>query len=297
MKITDQNKHILNNNNPIVCVYHDPCQDGISSAWVVYKALVGREIQFVPDSYNQGRAEFALTPENLKDKHLIIADYSYPSERIVELSKIAKTLTILDHHTKSRDDIEPLLEKDLIKGVFDMSKSGCLITWDFFFKEDAPQFLKHISDRDLYNFKLEGSKEIYYACLSKNYEVAEWNQMINQCSVEMLIEIGKPILAKYMEEIENIASTKKIVSICGYSVPIVEVPDEGYGSDTCAFLYEQEDVPFAVAYIEKDGITKVSFRSKKGVGMNVNEIAKVFGGGGHIHASGVRVKSLSEIID
>ncbi|MGR5365692.1 DHHA1 domain-containing protein [Photobacterium damselae] len=297
MKITNQNKHILNDNNPIVCVYHDPCQDGISSAWVVYKALAGRDIQFVPDSYNQGRAEFALTPQNLKDKHLLITDYSYPSERILELSKLAKTLTILDHHTKSRDDIAPLLEKNLIKGVFDMSKSGCLITWDFFFKEDAPLFLKHISDRDLYNFKLKGSKEIYYACLSKSYEVAKWNQMLSQCSVEMLIEIGKPILAKYMAEIEKIASTKKVVSICGYRVPIVEVPNDGYSSDTCAFLYEQEDVPFAVAFFEKDGFVKVSLRSKKGVGLNVNEIAKTFGGGGHIHASDAIMKSILEIID
>lgn len=297
MKITDKNQHILKNNLPIVCVYHDPCQDGISSAWVVYKALCGRDIQFVPDNYNQGRAEFALTPENLKNKHLIITDYSFPAERMLELSKLAETVTILDHHTKSKDDIEPLLNNGDIYGTFDMSKSGCLITWDFFYEEEAPQFLKHISDRDLFDFKLDGSKEIFYACLSKDYEVTKWDQVIRQCSVEMLIEIGKPILAKYMAEIEEIASTKKMVSICGYRVPVVEVPDDGYGSDTCAFMYEQENVPFAVSYFEKDGITKVSFRSKKGIGADVNEIAKVFGGGGHVHASGVRVKSLLEIID
>ena len=297
MKITEQNKHILNNNLPIVCVYHDPCQDGISSAWVVHKALDGRDIQFVPDNYNQCRAEFALTQENLKNKHLIIADYSFTAERMLELSKLAETVTILDHHTKSKDDIEPLLNNGDIYGTFDISKSGCLITWDFFYEEEAPRFLKHISDRDLFDFKLDGSKEIFYACLSKNYDVAEWDRMIHQYSVEMLIEIGKPILAKYMEEIEEIATTKKIVSICGYHVPIVEVPDGGYGSDTCALLYDQEDVPFAVSYFKKDGIIKVSFRSKKGVGVDVNEIAKLFGGGGHVHASGVRVAYLSEITD
>ena len=297
MKITNQNKHILDNNKPIVCVYHDPCQDGISSAWVVFNALSGRELQFVPDNYNEHRAEFALTPTNLKNKHLIITDYSFSAERMIELSKLAETVTILDHHTKSKDEIVPLLESGDIHGVFDMKKSGCLVTWDFFHAEEAPLFLQHISDRDLFTFNLPDSRAIYYACLSDEYNVVKWDQMIRQCSTDVLAEIGRPILEKSMQEIPKIAATSELLSVRGWNVPVVEVKDDSLSSEVCAYIYKESDVPFVVAYCKHGAFVKVSFRSKLGSGVNVNEIAMFFGGGGHIHASGVKVSSIFDIVD
>ena len=50
----------------------------------------------------------------------------------------------------------------------------------------------------------------------------------------------------------------------------------------------------SVLLVEQDGVIKVSFRSKPSVAggsfLDVNQIAATFGGGGHVHAAGARIK-------
>ncbi len=55
----------------------------------------------------------------------------------------------------------------------------------------------------------------------------------------------------------------------------------------------------SVLLVEQDGVVKVSFRSKPAVAsrrcIDVNQIAATFGGGGHVHAAGARIRaSLAE---
>ncbi|MSR40475.1 MAG: hypothetical protein EXS10_01020 [Phycisphaerales bacterium] len=50
----------------------------------------------------------------------------------------------------------------------------------------------------------------------------------------------------------------------------------------------------SVLLVEQDGVIKVSFRSKPAVAggdfLDVNQLAATFGGGGHVHAAGARIK-------
>lgn len=58
-------------------------------------------------------------------------------------------------------------------------------------------------------------------------------------------------------------------------------------SEVCHELCQGE--PFAAAYWdEADGTRRWSLRSSETDGVDVSEIAKLYGGGGHVHAAGFR---------
>jgi hypothetical protein len=51
--------------------------------------------------------------------------------------------------------------------MFDMEKSGCLLTWEWFFKNrQPPQALLAVNDRDLWKFELPWTREIFLALTS-----------------------------------------------------------------------------------------------------------------------------------
>jgi hypothetical protein len=45
----------------------------------------------------------------------------------------AASVTILDHHKSAQADLEPLLAEGVLKGEFDMLRSGAMMAWQFCF--------------------------------------------------------------------------------------------------------------------------------------------------------------------
>jgi uncharacterized protein len=46
---------------------------------------------------------------------------------------------VIDHHITAAQELEGLLRNDgIVDGMFDMEKSGCLLTWEWFFKDRQP---------------------------------------------------------------------------------------------------------------------------------------------------------------
>ena len=69
----------------------------------------------------------------------------------------------MDHHTSNFITMESIKNSDMmnVKYELDIKLSGCQLAWNHFYPDLLrPWFLEYISDRDLWKFELENSKEI-----------------------------------------------------------------------------------------------------------------------------------------
>jgi oligoribonuclease NrnB/cAMP/cGMP phosphodiesterase (DHH superfamily) len=263
-----------------LCIYHGNCADGFASAWVVWKAY-NKEVDFHAGVYQD-------PPPDVDGREVIIVDFSYKRPVLLEMARKAKNILILDHHKTAAADLDNInKEAGNIRATFDMGRSGAMLTWMHYQLSSPPQLLLHIEDRDLWKFSLLRTREIQAALFSYPYEFELWDSLMMP-PVSKLAEDGTAIERKHFKDIEE------LVAVCmhwrwigGYKVPCASLPytltsDAGH-------LMAKNFAPntFAACYWDTPSGRVFSLRSVHG-GMDVGEIAKQFGGGGHKHASGFR---------
>lgn len=281
-----------------LCIYHGNCADGFGAAWVVRKAL-GSDIEFHV-------AHYGGTPPDVAGKHVIIVDFSYPYDTLVELADQAASVLILDHHKTAQEDLKGVFSAgenyEQFNGEckaeclscnaphigqrFDMTRSGAGLTWDFFFPgQPRPALISHIEDRDLWLFKLEGTREIQANLFSYPYDFEVWDGLM-AADVQTLRLDGAAIERKHHKDVaELVAATKRRLVIGGHDVPVASLP---YTLTSDAGHLMAQGEPFAACYWDTPTGRVFSLRSTD-EGMDVSEIASQYGGGGHRNASGFRV--------
>ena len=269
----------------ILCIYHGNCADGFASAWVVrkfYKEIHNKEIDFFPGVYQN-------PPPNVVGKDVIIVDFSYKRPILEKIKIEANTLLILDHHKTAMEDLQ-----GFEGAIFDMERSGAMITWNHFFpKREPPQLIKHIQDRDLWQFKLDGTREIQAAIFSYPYNFDTWDSIIASevdGGLHDLRLMGEAIERKHFKDInELLAVCKRRMKIADYNVPVANLP---YIFSSDAGHIMAKDEPFAACYMDTPEGRVYSLRSEE-KGVDVSAVAKIFGGGGHKNAAGFRTRNLN----
>ncbi len=259
-----------------ICIYHGNCADGFGAAWVVKKAL-GDSVSFHHGVYQNG-------PPDVTDQDVLLVDFSYKRPVLLEMAEKAKSILILDHHKTAAADLVDLPSN--VRTVFDMERSGARITWDNFFPNDPPPpLLLHIEDRDLWRFKLPWTREIQANVFSYPYDFDVWERLMKE-PIEALAKEGYAIERKHFKDIAELLGvcTRRMV-IGGYNVPIANLPYT-LTSDAGHSLLKGE--PFAGCYWDTPQGRVFSLRSTD-EGVDVSEIAKQYGGGGHRNASGFRM--------
>lgn len=263
----------------IKCIYHGNCADGFGAAWVVRKAL-GDQVQFIPGVYQN-------PPPDVTGDDVLLVDFSYKKSVILEMSWVAKSITILDHHKSSREDLRGVNDVGNVRVDFDMNRSGAMIAWNHFFpKEDPPQLLLHIQDRDLWKFELPNTRLIQAALFSYPYEFETWDDLMSG-PLSGLIEDGIAIERKHFKDIEELLGVVvRHFIIAGYNIPLANLPytmtsDAGH-------LLLRTGAPFAGCYWDTPEGRVFSLRSEDGR-VDVSKIAEQFGGGGHRNSAGFRI--------
>jgi len=315
----------MNTGQNVICIYHANCADGFTAAWALRKAL--------PHATFHGAVHSEPPPE-IKGMDVIIVDFSYKLPVILDMAQEAKSILILDHHKSARDDIlrdqSPVvnasnwpqysweeylatLEEDQkennreakIYALFDMSRSGAMITWDFFFPVmSPPTVLQYVQDRDLWNFELANTRTVMAAVFSYEYTFDNWEYLmcVKGAYLEDLIIAGEAIERKHHKDVAEIVKlTRRRKLFFGpshikYNVWVANVPHT-YSSDAghlmCGIPFHNGDMPdFAICYYDTPYRRFYSLRS---VGdFDVSVIAARRGGGGHKNAAGYSV-SLDEV--
>ena len=268
-----------------VAITHHNCQDGFGSLMAIWEKF-GDSVDYLAGIHGQKPPY-----DKCKGKNVIISDFCYPKAELAELAIVAKSITILDHHQSAEKDLEGF-ERDNVEIVFDMERSGSEITWDYLHGK-VPMLIKHIADRDLWKFKLPKTKEISAAVFSYPYDTKVWHDLIYKTPIKTLLSEGEVLARKHTKDVnEFIEDAKGSLVIDGHTVPSLNCPY--FHASEAGNIMSKNEKFAACYYITPNGV-KFGLRSQADGGMDVSEIAKKFGGGGHKNASGFSV-SLNEFL-
>ncbi len=256
-------------------LYHRACKDGFGAAWAAASKLgfPSRDLRYIAVSHDEP------VPEIEDGSIVYIIDFSYPRDVLLQLKERMQSLLVLDHHKTAEENLRGL---DFC--VFDMNRSGAMLSWNHFHPDrEPPDLIKYIQDRDLWKFELPDSEaySMGLACHDMSYET--WSMLSLPMQTPRLIKDGETILRFQRKQVGIATMHAHMAEIGGYKVPVVNsslfVSDIGH--DLCKKFPE---CPFAAVYhTDEDMGRKWSLRS---LGFDVGAVAKAYGGGGHQMASG-----------
>jgi oligoribonuclease NrnB/cAMP/cGMP phosphodiesterase (DHH superfamily) len=264
---------------PLV-IYHANCLDGFGAALAAYQYFSGKAVE--ADYY---AAKHGNEPPECDGREVYIVDFSYKRPVLKQICAVAESVTILDHHISAKEDLEGLAEEhDNLSVVFDMEKSGAVLSWEYFHESPPPALLLHVQDRDLWRFELDGSDAINTALMSYPFTFEFWQELLASPErIEELRKEGETINRFRRQLIEQYKKRAVISSIAGYQVPVVNAP-HAIISELLGELAMEH--PFAVGFQDHGNKRSWSLRSRKEGGEDVAKIAEMFGGGGHRNAAG-----------
>jgi oligoribonuclease NrnB/cAMP/cGMP phosphodiesterase (DHH superfamily) len=264
---------------PLV-VYHDSCDDGFCAAWAAWRKF--REgADYLPSFYG------APAPE-VTGRTVFVLDFSYPRADIKRLISSENRVILLDHHKSAMQDLNHDLDEFGIAGVnfrfeFDMERSGAMIAWQHFFPNvPAPLLVRYVQDRDLWHRILPDVDEFTMGLRSypRNFEF--WERI----DTDQLIEEGAPILRFVRRHVDQLVDHAYPWKIDKHVVPVANSP-YAFAGDVAARL--SESAAFGAAYYDTLNQRVFTLRSYGPHGVDVSEIARYYGGGGHTRAAGFRL--------
>lgn len=280
-----------------LCIYHGNCADGFGAAWVVRQALGGTNVDFYPATYGNPAPD-------VTGRSVIIVDFSFPLKTLKEMATTAASILVIDHHKTAAEALAKLPKApstylhwmeslEQLSVIFDMHRSGAGLAWDFFFPDQPrPPLINHIEDRDLWLFKLEGTKDVMADVFSYPQDFATWDLLFAD-DINALRLDGNAIERKQQKDVsELVASNWRYLTIGGVTVQAVNLPHT-LASDAGHLLSQGQ--PFAAIYWDTAEGRQFSLRSND-AGLDVSEIAKQYGGGGHRNAAGFKVSADHELV-
>jgi nanoRNase/pAp phosphatase (c-di-AMP/oligoRNAs hydrolase) len=272
--------------NMDLIITHAKCPDGFCAAFVAKKRFP--EADIMPLNHGEP-APFGA----VRGKDVLVLDFSWPNrEDNIELHKIAKSLHVYDHHQSAQERLEGLRFV-----TFDMKRSGAGLAWDYLFGantihtcethgEPRPWYVNYVEDRDLWNWAFPDSKAVnaYLMFLPKTIEA--WTKL-DAISASDAASRGSGILQhveRYVKEVvaEAQRGFLKLSDGVFLTAEVVNCPYMNC-SEVGNVLAKQAAVGITW-FVRADGRIQFSLRSEGSV--DVSAIAKVYEGGGHMHAAG-----------
>lgn len=284
-----------------VCIYHKNCLDGFAAFWSFHRAQEDRVLNPVGIPFGHGDT---IDLETITDKHVVIVDFSFKRATMRKIAARCKSLTVIDHHESAERELYGL-EEELgevyswtpIKIIFDMEKSGALLTWEHFHKTPPPRIIELVSDGDLWRFEMAATRAVKAALFLYPFDLPTWDRLFGTSDADdnlhMLEREGIALLRKQDRDVIAMAkSMAYLTNFAGFEVPVANAPFT-VASDLGNLLCKGH--PFSVTYFrDSGGMYKVSLRSDKNdpTAQNVSRIAERFGGGGHRNAAGFLIREL-----
>lgn len=264
-----------------LCIYHNDI-DGCASAAIARYAF-GDAAQMHEISYGDP------TPwkKIVNVKHVVILDFLLPLQ---DMKRIAneRMLTWIDHHKSALAEANDVARH--WAGSRDLSEAACILTWKYFFPhKSVPRALILISDRDIWRQEEPDSGAFNEGLQLEQTQPNNdqlWKSLLsdNLSMVESLISKGRPIFDARLQ------AMRRFVSRYGYPVIFegwrtLAVNRRGDGD----LGQHIRDLGYDVGYCYLEGnqggkiVTFVTLFSDH---VDVSEIARKYGGGGHQGAAG-----------
>ena len=260
-------------------LYHHPCVDGFSAAYLFHHFLRLEEKDLIPVSYGREPPW-----SQIKGEEVVIVDFSYPRDVLLSMKEQTRSLLVLDHHKSAQEDLQGL---DFC--VFDMERSGVMLAWDHLNKRppDKDHWVLYVQDHDLYQFKLKDSHYHRNVFQATPFTVDAWTTLVcGQPEQRVLAGMG---IQKYKERSVRLHLEHTTdVTLEGHRVPFLNCTDVGLVSELGHAMALER--PFSVTWRRDLRKYTLSLRSVEGK-EDVSVVAKALGGGGHKHAAGATLSS------
>lgn len=306
-------------------VHHSSCPDGFAAAWLAwhYHHDLGRPVTLHPGIYEQP------APDCTGHDVVIVDFSYPPAELAALCARARTVTWLDHHASAIDDwnawlDTGGNQPRNL-KLDLDDTRSGALLAWDWytnntsghtrhrwrpgtFFRTEhvAPgvtrerpitageicEIIERIDTRDRWvkingEWALDGTEEVLCALTSRPYTIEAWDDAFS-LGLDGLIAEGASIVRYRRQLIDQAVSFAYEVTIAGHRVHCANAP-YALGSDVCEALNRRyPNEPFAAYWFSDGAEQKWGLRSNPD-GADVAAIARLFGGGGHTHASGFRV--------
>lgn len=244
-----------------------------------------------------------------------------PYEMMLEINKRYK-LTVVDHH-------KSFIESDVAKQIDEnrygeVGKAACELTWEYCFPgEKMPHLVKLLgrydiwdnSDKDLWeNFILPTQMGMKMRATDPSTKDGYdfWEDYFNQCSdshqyeADIEVDINKrgSIILRYQEREDaracaffSFPAKFHMPEENGRTYKIICLNSTRFNSKVFETVWDPEKYDFMLAWVSVQGERcSVSMYTDK-PGIDVSEIAKKYGGGGHVQAAGFQCENVKPIVN
>ena len=293
----------------ILVIYHANCHDGFCAAWLFRQAFPHAEFH---------AAHHGTEPPDVKGRRVYLVDFCYKREAMRRTLSQSHAVTVLDHHKTSEAELAGITDEfvqrpDLIANppgselptiVFDMGKSGGRLAWEYLYGGRllpdswlatsrmgyslgvAPWLVNYTEDRDLWRWALPDSRELNACLRTHPLDFSEWDCLHEHgrrfAGIQEMISEGKAILRREQQIVDDHVRHAREIEMAGHRVMAVNA--SVLFSEIAGKLAEGK--PFGACYFDRfDGKRQWSLRSTV-EGIDVSEVSKAKGGGGHRQAAG-----------
>lgn len=285
------------------CIYHRVDWDGVMSAAIVLKKY--SDVHLI--GYNYGDSLDAIN-EIPNNSAVFMCDVSLPKEDMLALNKRTNLLW-LDHHAKVIKD--PDLKH--IKGSKDrtVNHAGCMITHDVFFPlSTIPIAVRLLSLYDTWNHndvRFDWDKAVFpFQMAMRQHELNPRSKFLQDLlnlnkfkrdsintMVRDIINEGNAIIRYEVQRAKSLCESKSYNFVLKikdkkYNVMCINTPS--IPTNLIEPFFDREKQDFICTYTFDGSIYTHSLRlpEKAKKFIDVSEIARRFGGGGHPKAAGFR---------
>ena len=265
-----------------IVIYHADCTDGFGAAYSAWKQLGNRAEYYA--------CKHGTPPPDVKDKNVVILDFSFNNATTKKMIEEAHELLVIDHHKSAMVELH-----DISNTHFDMTKSGAMLSWEFFHPgKEPPKFIQYIQDRDLWKWELPYSKEFAAAFDMIPFEFEEFEKFEDDSVFDDAVKRGSYILAYSKTVVKKVCEKASKRKIDGKDVLVVNASH--WMSEIGARLAPDCDFAMIWYWDHEEKHTKVSLRAFHET-VDVSEISKKFGGGGHKKAAGFQLPAGKHVED
>jgi oligoribonuclease NrnB/cAMP/cGMP phosphodiesterase (DHH superfamily) len=274
----------------ILVIFHASCADGFASCWAARRHF-GDRADYLPATHGDD-------PPDVTGKDIYLLDFSYKLDPMRRLISFNRHVTVLDHHKTALEELSPLSDptgkfagwQDKIRLILDMNHSGGALAWRYFHPDmSAPWLIDYTEARDLWTFHLPYSREINAFLASQPFDHDLWDQFSNikvdSLGWEVMRIEGRAILRYQDQKVEEQVRHASEIIIDGHTVLAVNAT---HLISEIANRLAVGRAFGACFFIRGDGVKVWSLRSTDG-GVDVSEIARRHGGGGHARAASFTV--------
>jgi oligoribonuclease NrnB/cAMP/cGMP phosphodiesterase (DHH superfamily) len=285
--------------NKTIHIWHHNDNDGRCAAYIARMAM---EEKYQIKSMTFYEMDYTKTPdfsEVQPEDKCIIVDFSFKPEDMERLNQTQARVIWIDHHKTAIESLKNVNDKDglEISGLRRTTDSATLLAWEYFFTDiPAPYAVQLVDDHDAWKHKLPESmdflmgSQLFDRSPAIDHKSNFWTATIIDGTWKHVANQGRIINLHQKEHNKSKLKELGWVGMLRGFGRFVLCLNGMRGSQSFESCPHPGDFDVLCAYEHKGNMFTVSLYSNRGV--DVSELAKQFGGGGHAGAAGFVCREL-----